>query len=104
MATYLIGDIQGCLDPLQRLLDQIDFDPARDRLWPCGDLVNRGGQSLGVLRLLHGLGDSVRPVLGNHDLHLLAEDARKRKQGRSNAEFEAILTCLLYTSPSPRDA
>lgn len=90
MATYLIGDIQGCFDPLQRLLDQLNFDPAADRLWPCGDLVNRGGHSLEVLRLLHGLGNAVQPVLGNHDLHLLAEDARPRKHGSRNAEFKAI--------------
>ena len=55
MSTYLVGDIQGCYDSLQYLLQKIKFDPASDRLWPCGDLVNRGGQSLQVLRLLKSL-------------------------------------------------
>lgn len=91
MATYLIGDIQGCLDPLRRLLDRIAFDPAADRLWLCGDVVNRGGHSLEVLRLLKGLDGCVHTVLGNHDLHLLAEDARRPKGHSSNPEFEAIL-------------
>ena len=59
MATYLVGDIQGCYAPLQRLLEQIRFDPSTDRLWPCGDLVNRGGHSLEVLRLLHSLSPGV---------------------------------------------
>lgn len=91
MGTYLIGDIQGCLEPLQRLLDEIRFDPATDRIWSCGDLVNRGGQSLGVLRLLHGISDQVSVTLGNHDMHLLAAHSRYRHKRCPNREFEKIL-------------
>jgi bis(5'-nucleosyl)-tetraphosphatase (symmetrical) len=73
MAHYAIGDIQGCFEPLQRLLRKIHFDPAYDQLWLVGDLVNRGSQSLDVLRYLKSLpAESVRIVLGNHDLHFLA--------------------------------
>ena len=72
MALYLIGDIQGCDDALQRLLDKISFSPSRDTLYLLGDLVNRGPDPLAVLRRLMGLGASAHCLLGNHDLHLLA--------------------------------
>ncbi len=72
MALYLIGDVQGCDDALQRLLSSIDFSPSRDTLVMLGDLVNRGPDSVAVLRRLVQFGAAARCVLGNHDLHLLA--------------------------------
>ena len=72
MAVYAIGDIQGCYEELQSLLELIQFNPQRDQLWFAGDLVNRGPKSLETLRFIKGLGDRAASVLGNHDLHLIA--------------------------------
>lgn len=79
MRLFAIGDIQGCASAFDALLRKIAFRPSRDRLWLVGDLVNRGPDSLGVLRRVMGLGRSVNCVLGNHDLHLLATVAGRRE-------------------------
>ncbi|MDP1604542.1 MAG: symmetrical bis(5'-nucleosyl)-tetraphosphatase [Legionella sp.] len=73
MSDYAIGDLQGCYEPLLRLLDHIQFNERADRLWFVGDLVNRGPQSLEVLRFIKNLPVKPRITLGNHDIHLLAK-------------------------------
>jgi bis(5'-nucleosyl)-tetraphosphatase (symmetrical) len=82
MATYVVGDIQGCYDPLARLLEKVRFDPSQDRLWAVGDLVNRGPKSLKTLRFLKSLGERFTSVLGNHDLHFLALASGAHQEGK----------------------
>ena len=88
MRRIFIGDIQGCREELEELLEKVRFDPAGDELHPVGDLVNRGPDSLGTLRLLRSLGAG--GVLGNHDLHLLAVAAGERAP-RPGDSLEALL-------------
>lgn len=92
MATWAIGDVQGCYDPFRRLLDAIEFDPPNDTLWMVGDLVNRGPKSLKTLRYVRGLGKSAITVLGNHDLHLLAVANDVMRVSARFATLEKILS------------
>ena len=96
MATYLIGDIQGCDSALQRLLDTIGYSPSRDTLVLLGDLVNRGPDSDAVLRRLQRYGASARSLLGNHDLHLLAVAQGVRRPHRLDT-----LACILEAPDRP---
>ena len=90
MSLYLIGDLQGCDAPLKRLLEKISFSPSTDTLYLLGDLVNRGPDSLGVLRRLSALGDAAQSLLGNHDLHALAVRLGVRKTKR-NDTLDALI-------------
>ncbi|WP_018692975.1 symmetrical bis(5'-nucleosyl)-tetraphosphatase [Algicola sagamiensis] len=96
MADYIIGDIQGCYAALCDLLEKINFSPKHDTLWCAGDLVARGEDSESVMRLLYGMKSSVRTVLGNHDLHLLALAAGKSKNNPKDK-----LTPLLKSKKLP---
>ncbi len=90
MTLYAIGDIQGCAQAFTSLLSAVSFKPGRDHLWLVGDLVNRGPDSLDVLREVISLGESATVVLGNHDLHLLATAAGVRKPVTGDT-FQAVL-------------
>jgi bis(5'-nucleosyl)-tetraphosphatase (symmetrical) len=87
---YLVGDLQGCCEPLDRLLAKIGFSASRDHLYALGDLVNRGPQSLATLRRLRGLGSAATCLLGNHDLHLLAVAHGVRRVHRSDTLNEIL--------------
>jgi len=106
MTTYAIGDIQGCYDELQALLDELKFDFRCDTLWLTGDLVNRGPRSVEVLRFIKSLGECAITVLGNHDLHLLAV-AYGHEAGKKDDTLAPILEApdreelLLWVSTRP---
>ncbi len=97
MATYAIGDVQGCADELDALLAQLRFDATRDRLWFVGDLVNRGPQSLEVLRRVQALGERAVVVLGNHDFHLL-----RLAEGHARDGAYDTLQAVLAAPDAPR--
>ena len=111
MAVFAVGDIQGCYEDLRRALDAVGFDPAEDVLWCVGDLVNRGPDSLAVLRFIHGLSDRAICVLGNHDLHLLAMAAGNPKNKDTHSlqpvltapDRDELLTWLRYRPLLHRD-
>ncbi|MFV9616573.1 MAG: symmetrical bis(5'-nucleosyl)-tetraphosphatase [Gammaproteobacteria bacterium] len=90
MATYAIGDVQGCYDELKALLTQIKYKSDRDQLWFCGDLVNRGPKSLETLRFIKALEGNAISVLGNHDLHLLATAFNHKNPGKKDT-FDELL-------------
>ena len=106
MATYAIGDIQGCYQSFQKLLNKIQFDPKADQLWLVGDLINRGLHSLETLRFIYAHQDSIHCVLGNHDLHFLAVESGVKKPSRKdkfkellNADDRPELVAWLKTQP-----
>ncbi len=90
MAAYAVGDLQGCLEPLQCLLERVNFDPTCDQLWLVGDLVNRGPQSLETLRFLYSIRHALVCVLGNHDLHLLAASHNRERLKKGDTLSEIL--------------
>jgi len=97
MSTYAIGDLQGCYEELQELLLSFKFNEDRDCLWFCGDLVNRGPESLKCLNYLHSIKDNCKIVLGNHDIHLLAVVEGKRKLSESDTFIDVLESSNLST-------
>ena len=95
MATYIVGDVQGCYDGLRKLLNKVDFSPNHDRLIAVGDLIGRGNQPLETLDYLHSLKDRFDTVLGNHDLHLFAIYAGIR-QAKPNDKLDTLLNSSTF--------
>ncbi len=93
MSTYIIGDVHGCLSALDNLIETLAFDPANDRLWFVGDLINRGPASLDTLRYVKSLGDSAVITLGNHDVHCLGVYYNARKPSAKDTLFD------IFTAP-----
>jgi len=93
MATYVLGDIQGCYDELRALLAELRFDRGHDRLWFVGDLVNRGPKSLEVLRFVKALGDRAVVVLGNHDLHLVTQHEGLTRPRKDDSFQDVLAAC-----------
>jgi len=104
MSTYVVGDIQGCLQALKCVLKKVEFNPDKDVLWSVGDIVNRGPRCLKTLRFLYDMRDNLVLVLGNHDLHLLAVAAGVRAPSRSDTldkilkapDRDKLLTWLVH--------
>lgn len=97
MALYLVGDIQGCFNELDALLNKVKFKPSEDQLWLAGDLVARGKQSLETLEFVKSLGNSAHFVLGNHDLHLLAIEAGL-KTPKPSDHLSSLLNAANFSS------
>ena len=95
MATYFVGDLQGCYDELQLLLERVDFNPVQDKLLSCGRSCSRGDKSLECLRFVKSLGNAAKTVLGNHDLHLIAT-ALGIKKVKPRDRVDAIFKCTRF--------
>lgn len=90
MTQYAVGDLQGCLTPLKKLLEKVNFNSDNDELWVAGDIVNRGPQSLETLRFIRHMGSAAKVVLGNHDLHLLASAAGFKRPNKKDTLDEIL--------------
>ena len=96
MSNYAIGDLQGCYSELQCLLKKISFDKAEDKLWFCGDLVNRGSESLDCLNFLYSIRENCHIVLGNHDLHLIAVRNSIRDISKNDTFHDILHLSLIH--------
>ena len=96
MSNYAIGDLQGCYSELQCLLKKISFNKTEDSLWFCGDLVNRGSESLNCLQFLYSIRERCHIVLGNHDLHLIAVHNSIRDMSKNDTFHDILYLSLIH--------